>query len=144
MQQEENNNPEVVVGGESMVNTSGNNDQMNMGSQVTENKSENNVLMGVLAYLSILVIIPFMMAKDESFVRFHIRQGLVLLSLQIIVWILSWFLAWMYFFAFFVGIIIPLVNLGILVLAIVGIVNVIKNEQKELPIVGQFAKFFKI
>lgn len=145
MQQEENNTPEVGVGEEAVVSTTNNNnEQVNTGPRVVENNIDNNVLMGVLAYLSILVIIPFMMAKDEPFVRFHIKQGLVLLTLQVITFILSWFLALMYFFALFIGIIIPLVNLGILVLAIVGIVHVIKNEQKELPIVGQFAKFFKI
>ncbi len=91
--------------------------------------------MGVLAYLGILIIIPFLMAKDDVFVKFHIKQGLVLVLIEVVVWALGMFVwhVWMLF---------GLVRLAILVLAVIGIVNVVQGKQKELPLVGSLAKNF--
>lgn len=99
-------------------------------------KVEMNTLMGVLAYLGPLVIISYLVAKDNPFVKFHIKQGLVLICIQVIVWILSpmsWGL-WS---------LLRLVNLAVLVLTILGIVNVVQKKEKELPLVGSFASYFK-
>lgn len=95
----------------------------------------NETLMGVLAYLGILVIVPFMMAKNDPFVKFHIKQGLVLVILEIASWLLASVL-WQFWEIF------QLINLGILVLAIIGIVNVVNKKQAELPLVGSLAKNF--
>lgn len=93
--------------------------------------------MGILAYLGILVIIPILVAKDDMFVKFHIKQGLVLLVIEAACWILE-----MIFWPLVM--IMWIVKLAALVLAIMGIINVCKGEEKELPLVGQFAKNFKI
>jgi len=37
-----------------------------------------------------------------------------------------------------------LLNLAVIVLSIIGIVNVVNKQEKELPLVGQLAKHFKI
>ena len=98
-------------------------------------KPEHKTLMGILAYLGILIIIPFLMAKDDPFVQFHIKQGLVLVVVEVAVWVVGmamWQL-WM---------ILQIVNLAMIVLSIVGIVNVVQNSQKELPLVGSFARMF--
>ena len=97
----------------------------------------NETLMGVLAYLGILIIIPFMVAKDDPFVKFHIRQGLVLVVIELAVWVIGMFMwqLWQ---------ILQLVNLGVLVLAIIGIVNVFQHKTAELPLVGSFSKHFNI
>ena len=95
--------------------------------------------MGILAYLGILIIIPFLAAKNDTFVKFHIRQGLVLVVIEIVVWFLSAFtLGWQLWPIF------QLVNLATLVLAIIGIVNVVNHKEAELPIVGSWAKSFNI
>lgn len=95
----------------------------------------NKTLMGVLAYLGILIIIPFIVAKDEPFVKFHLKQGLLLVIAELVVWVLGaamWQL-WM---------LLQLVNLAVLVLAIIGIVNVVQGKEKELPFIGSLAKKF--
>ena len=97
----------------------------------------NNKLMAILAYIGPLVIVSYLVAKDDPFVKFHIKQGLVLLVIHVIVWVLM-----MNMYGFWS--IIRLVNLATLILAIIGIINVTKNEEKELPIVGSLAKNFKI
>ena len=97
--------------------------------------------MGILAYLGLLVIVPYIVAKDDPFVKFHIKQGLVLLVIEVIMACLVTFLAPLLgVFSMFVS----LINLGVFVLAIVGIVHVARGEMKELPLVGSFGNSFSI
>lgn len=98
-------------------------------------KKENRALMGILAYLGPLVIVSYVMAKEDPFVKFHIKQGLVLLVIELIVWVLSPML-WSLFA------LIQLVNLAVLVLVIIGIINVVQGREKELPFIGQFSRYF--
>lgn len=93
---------------------------------------KNNTAMGVLAYLGPLVILPFLVAKDDPFVNFHLKQGVVLLVIDIILWLGGMFFTPLYPIT-------GLLSLGTFILAIIGIVNVVNGQQKELPIVGSFA-----
>jgi uncharacterized membrane protein len=91
--------------------------------------------MAVLAYFGILVIIPLLMVKNDPFVKYHIRQGLVLLIALIIAFAIStvpifgWFLGWILW-------------LGCFVLMIMGIINAVNGQTKELPLIGQFGSKF--
>lgn len=98
---------------------------------------DKRMIMGILAYIGILVIIPFLMAKDDSFVHFHIKQGLVLVVLELIIWVLG-----MTYIFYDFNIILSIVNIILIVLSIVGIVNVVQGKEKELPVLGQFSRFF--
>jgi uncharacterized membrane protein len=96
---------------------------------------QKNTLMGVLAYLGPLIIISYISAKDDPFVKFHIRQGLVLLVIEVALWVLSmmfWTLAMIF----------NIVNLAVLVLVVLGIINVVQGKEQNLPLVGQFARLF--
>ena len=96
---------------------------------------EKNTGMSILSYLGILVIVPLLVAKDDPYVKFHAKQGLVLLILFIICSILG---------------IIPMIGwiLGALgwifaiILMIIGIMNAASGKEVELPVIGQFAKNF--
>ena len=46
-----------------------------------------NKVMGVLAYLGILVLIPIFAAKGSKFARSHANQGLILLILEIVIYL---------------------------------------------------------
>ena len=102
---------------------------------------EKNKAMGVLAYLSWLVLIPIFAAKDSRFARFHANQGLVLFIASAIFgvarWILSEILLAISWRLYFVTIIISLFGLVFLALAIIGIVNAATGKAKELPVIGQ-------
>lgn len=97
----------------------------------------NKTLMGVLAYLGILIVIPFLMSKDDPFVKFHLKQGAVLFVLEAIVWAVGVQLI------MGLGAIVSILQLAFIVLSIIGIVNVLQGKEQELPIVGQFSKHFK-
>lgn len=98
---------------------------------------EKNTLMAVLAYLSILVLIPLLVAKDDPFVKFHVKQGLVLAIIGLLVSILSMGMMMWIFFP-----IVGIINLGLLALSIMGIVNVIQGKEQKLPLVGHLADNF--
>ena len=99
-------------------------------------KGNNSTVMGVLSYLGPLVIIPYLMEKKDEFVRFHTKQGLVLFGLEVVVMILG---SMMYLYM--IG---TLFNLVTLVLSIIGIVNVVQGQRKELPVIGSLANSIKI
>lgn len=92
--------------------------------------ASSNKLMAVLAYIGILVLIPLFAAKESKFARFHTNQGLILLICSIV----SYFIGKIPSLSFITWIL----SLAILILAIIGIINAVKGETKELPLVGKF------
>jgi uncharacterized membrane protein len=94
-------------------------------------------MMAALSYLWILIIIPFLTdAKNDPFVKFHLKQGLTLVIFEVIGMLVGWFpiIGW------FVGWIIWLLSL---ILTVIGIANVWNGREKELPLIGQYGKHFK-
>ena len=112
-----------------------NKEKRSNGSKQQSSSSKN--MIAVLSYFGILVIIPLLVAKEDEFVKYHVKQGLVLLIAGFVLMFVS---------------IIPLLGwiIGLLgwifliVLAVMGIVNVVGGKKKELPIIGQYADKFKI
>ncbi|MGC8651054.1 MAG: hypothetical protein ACP5RX_00250 [Minisyncoccia bacterium] len=114
-------------------------------------KMDDNKLMGILSYLSFLCFIPLLTKKDNEFVYFHAKQGLILFILEGIVYVIYRILVAILIGSLFtwgllsiLGIIVELVNLGLLVLSIIGIINVVQNQKKEIPLVGKYAYKIKI
>ena len=102
-------------------------------------KKEKNTGMAIVAY--IIFFIPLLTeAKNDLFVKYHVKQGLVVFIGWIVMWIIGNFLG----YGFYVGwILARLLNLFLFVLVIIGIINAIKGEKKPLPIIGKFAEKFK-
>ena len=103
----------------------------------TPKKIDDNKVIAILSYIGVLCLIPLLMKKDDKFVFFHAKQGLVLFIAEIITYfilmipILGWIIA-------------PIASLIWLALSIIGIVNVLGGEMKELPILGKYADKIKI
>jgi len=97
--------------------------------------AEDNKLMGILAYLWILFLVPYLAAKESPFAKFHANQGCILFIMWIALWVVGFILAfipiigWLIAFALYIC---------CLVFAIMGIINAAKGEMKELPIVGKY------
>ena len=92
---------------------------------------EDNKLMGVLAYIGILFLVPLFAAKESKFAKFHTNQGILLFIVGVagaivgLLPIIGWILA-------------PIISLATLALTILGIVNVCQGKAKELPIIGKY------
>ena len=94
--------------------------------------SQKNTGMAILGF--ILFFVPLLTdAKDDPFVKYHVKQGLLLWIIAIasvvlgVIPILGWIIA----------LIVPLV---VFVLAILGIINAANGEMKPVPLVGQYAE----
>lgn len=95
-----------------------------------------NTSMAILAY--IIFFIPLLTdAKKDPFVKYHVKQGLVIFIFWIIIWILGYFIPWQ------LWIIDRLLNLAGFVLMIIGIIAASRGEEKPLPIIGKFGEQFK-
>lgn len=99
--------------------------------EFTPEDAKSHMLMGILAYLGVLVLIPLFLVKDSKFTRFHVNQGLILLICSVVI--------------FAIGSVFPklatilgIINVALFVFMIIGIVNVVKGKAKELPLIGKF------
>ncbi|MBP9987603.1 MAG: YtxH domain-containing protein [Bacteroidales bacterium] len=102
----------------------------------TEDEVRNGTLMGILAYLGILNLIPFFVEKENKFVRFHTVQGFTLLIIWVILVVIDALTGKFLNFVF------NTLEFLVGIWAIIGIVNVIKGEAKELPLIGKY-RFIK-
>jgi uncharacterized membrane protein len=89
-------------------------------------------VMAALSYLGILILIPFFVKKEDPFVHYHIKQGVVLLIPELILYVVSG----MMYFLWPVWNIIWLIILGF---TIVGVINCLTKKEKPLPFIGQYA-----
>lgn len=98
---------------------------------------EENKLIAALSYLGILVLVPLLAKKESPFCQFHAKQGLVLL----IAWIIVGFVAVIPILGWIVSI---FGSLFLFVLFILGLVNALGGQAKELPVIGQFGEKFNL
>lgn len=99
-----------------------------------QKSSQNNTLMAILSYFGILVLIPLLTdAKNDPFVKFHIKQGLVLL----IAYVIGGFVFWIPILGWLLGLL-------LFILFLMGIINAAGGKQTPLPVLGQFAEKINI
>ena len=89
---------------------------------------EKNKVMAILAY--IIFLIPLLAAKESKFAMYHANQGLVLFLTAVVITVVGSILPIVGFFILTIG------SLGILALAILGIINAANGEAKPLPVIG--------
>lgn len=92
---------------------------------------EDNRVMAILAYIWILFLVPLLAAKHSRYARYHAYQGVTLfitwIAVQAVGWILPYNLSGLATIA----------SLGLLVLAVIGIVNAYNGRAKPLPLIGK-------
>lgn len=107
-------------------------------------KNDNGKICAIISYLLIGIIWYFVdkgMQTDER-VKFHVKQGIILLIFSVI-----WSVVLNFLFGFFImgfmaftwGIL-HFLSYVPLIFAIIGIINAVNNNQKELPIIGHYAE----
>ena len=106
-----------------------------------EHDMEENKVFAVLAYISILCLIPLFLKKDSKFAGFHARQGLLVFIFTVLsvilieilkavspytlwrIWNLVGNLAW----------------LAIIIFSVIGIAHVLQKKAEPLPLIGHLA-----
>ena len=97
-----------------------------------------NTTMAAIAY--ILFFVPLLTgdAQKDSYVKYHVKQGLVLFLLVMLLNASDWIMPFYFWLT-----IKWVLNLGTLILLIIGISNAVGGKQQPLPGVGKFADMFK-
>ncbi len=125
-----------------MENTQNNEQGQGAVQEQKQSGGQKNTGMAILAY--ILFFVPLLTeAKDDPFVKYHVRQGFILFVAWVLVYIvlqvlfgsiISFSMLGMY------ALLSNIVMLGFLVLVVMGIIHASKGEEKPLPLIGHFAE----
>ena len=108
-------------------------------NQFSKKDIEDGKLMGILSYIGILCLIPYLTEKENEFVKYHAKQGLNLFLIEIICSAgLSIIGGMLWLLIGLIALVSSCVGLLALALSIMGIVNVCNGEAKELPIINKF------
>lgn len=114
------------------------NDVKNDSKKFTKKEIEDGRGMSILAYISILALIPYLTEKENKYVMYHAKQGMNLFIIEVIVGALAPLLCLILFLiAPLVSLILSIVGFALLILSIIGIINVCNGEAKELPIINK-------
>ena len=98
--------------------------------ETKETKTSDSNLMAALSYLWLLSVVMLVVKKDDPFVLFHAKQGLVLFIVSIALWFIP-VLGW-------------LLQLAIFVMVIIGFIKALSGEKYQLPVVGMVAEKINI
>ena len=97
-------------------------------------KSESNIAMAVIAYF--IFFIPLLTdSKDDPFVKFHVKQSIVLLIANIVVWTIGAIIPFIGWF-----LVAPIGGLAVFILWIIGVINASQGKKKPVPVIGQFGE----
>lgn len=101
---------------------------------------EKNKAFGIISYISILFLVPLLAARESKFAMYHCNQGLVLTLTWFAVWIAERILATVLWHIPGGWALLSLISLatwvGMLALAIIGIINAANGRCKPLPVIG--------
>ncbi len=94
----------------------------------------------VLAYLWPLALVPLLVEEHDQEVRWHAKHGLVLFGAEFVgfmaLFILSGIVGWLVF------LLVPLVQLGVLVLHVACIAKALQGGRLLVPNVSEYADKF--
>ncbi len=93
---------------------------------------------GILAYCTLIgwiIAIVMHSSNKTRFGAFHLRQALGLFLTAVAVAIATFGLV---FIIPFIGFLMPLVNIGVFVLLILGLINAVNGKMEPVPLVGDF------
>ncbi len=100
---------------------------------ISRNITSDDKLLSAVGYFFIFFLIPLLGKRDNEYVQFHAKQGMLLF--------VSWFallflglipvLGWLIIF--------PFGGAGLVVLSVIGFVNAISGRMVPVPIIGKYA-----
>ncbi len=103
-----------------------------MATTVRRTQGTRSRLFAIMSYLGILCFVPMLMNRDDEYVYFHAKQGLVI-----------WMWSVLAMFALYLpGIgkwLFSMSALGVVVFSAVGILSVVLNRAWKLPLVHSVA-----
>jgi len=105
--------------------------------------SSDRTLMIVLSYLGLLALIPYLTKKEDADIHWHAKNGVGLLILDVVVWVLFMIITWVLpsnLLGCGVGMIQCVVWIGLLVLHVYCIIQAVGGKRPRIPVVTDFAE----
>jgi uncharacterized membrane protein len=113
------------------------------GALTTESADvEKNKVFAILAYLPpLLFLVPLLAARESKFAMYHCNQGLVLTLTAIVIGVINAILGAVLIFIPFLGWFLLMILhlgtfIGIVALAVIGLINAANGVCKPLPVIG--------
>ena len=78
--------------------------------------------------------------KNNSFVKFHVKQAIVILGISILVSVIGAVLMWIPVIGWFAWLVL---RLGVLVIWVMGLLKAIQGKNEKVPLAGQFVDSLK-
>lgn len=91
---------------------------------------------GIVSYITLIGWLIAFLAGDKEGAKFHLNQSLVLIITNIILIIVNAVLGNIPVLGVIIGIIVWICDIVLFVFWIMGLVHAIKEEEKELPLIG--------
>jgi fumarate reductase subunit D len=89
-------------------------------------------VMAALSYLGVLCFVPLLAAKDDEFVYFHAKQGLVIWMWSVLALFalhIPGIGKWLFGFS----------SMGVVVFSVLGLLSVLFQRAWKLPLIGEVA-----
>lgn len=86
-------------------------------------------IMAAISYVWILCLVPLLLKRDNEYVMYHAKQGLVLFIIEV----LGSFIFW-------IPVIGWLLWIAVVVLAIMGFLAALQGKRTDLPVISTLAK----
>ncbi|MCX8158901.1 MAG: DUF4870 domain-containing protein [Candidatus Pacearchaeota archaeon] len=98
----------------------------------------------LFAFLGVfLTVIGFIIAlatkKDDDYVMFYAKQGLVLFIASVILWVIGMIFVFLPFIGWFL---MSVLWIGWVLLWIIGMIYSVSEEKRYIPLIGKFADKF--
>ena len=87
-----------------------------------------------LCYVGVLVLVPLLIKKEDPYINWHIRQGLVVLGLTVVSLLM---LAWVEALGSLLFVVVMTANVIALVQALLG-------KKWKIPVIGSWADRFRV
>ena len=92
----------------------------------TKTTTSDSNLMAALSYLWLLSVVMLLVKKEDAFVQFHAKQGLVLFIASVVLLVIP-IIGW-------------LLNIAVFIAVILGFIKALQGEKYEMPLVSDIAK----
>lgn len=106
-------------------------------NDIDNNKVHDVALSAAISYIPFFSLALINFKKDNTFMHYHARQGLVLTILCVINTVLNKLLP-------YIGFVFMLINLILLIVIIIGIFSALMGKKIEFPLISELAGRFVI
>jgi uncharacterized membrane protein len=113
----------------------------------SELKEKDHNLAAILSYIGILVLIPLLaieIKRRDDFIRFHLKQGIVLAVLEIGICVTSSILSVIPIISNIINALSGVVMIAILIVAIIAIVKALEKKEWKIPIISDYTYLVKL